>query len=149
MIIICNTIAPLEAGLSVCAEQFPKWTNYGYASTFEDVIWFLEEMKAKKLDYEFWALNAHGGYEYIPVSKDYRFMKPWPIGRVKLDQLIEYTQENKQQCATHDVMSSGFTLQQENAIWGVIRHLAKEQHKDPKKFWKRIDVFKMIKDELD
>ena len=47
------------------------------------------------------------------------------------------------------VMPSGFTLQQENAIWGVIQHLAKEQYKNPKKVWKRIDVFKMIKDELD
>ena len=49
----------------------------------------------------------------------------------------------------YDVMPSGFTLQQENAIWGVIRFLAKEQHKDPRKVRKRADVFKMIKDELD
>ena len=48
-----------------------------------------------------------------------------------------------------DVMPSGFTLQQENAIWGVIQFLAKEQHKDPRKVRKRADVFKMIKDELD
>ena len=46
------------------------------------------------------------------------------------------------------VMPSGFTLEQENAIWGIIQHLAKEQHKDPKKVWKRNDVFKMIKDGL-
>ena len=32
---------------------------------------------------------------------------------------------------------------------GVIQHLAREQHKDPKKIWKCADVFKMIKDELD
>ena len=56
--------------------------------------------------------------------------------------------KNEQQCAIHDVMTSGFTLQQENAIWGVIQFLAKEQHKDPRKVWKRADVFKMIKDEL-
>jgi len=57
--------------------------------------------------------------------------------------------KNEKQCAIHDVMPSGFTLQQENAIWGVIQHLAKEQYKNPKKVWKRVDVFKMIKDELD
>ena len=57
--------------------------------------------------------------------------------------------KQEKQCAIHDVMPSGFTLQQENAIWGVIQYLAKEQHKDPRKIWKRADVFKMIKDELD
>ena len=57
--------------------------------------------------------------------------------------------KNEQQCTIHDVMPSGFTLQQENAIWGVIQHLAREQHKNPQKIWKRADVFKMIKDELD
>ena len=57
--------------------------------------------------------------------------------------------KNEQQCAIHDVIPSGFTLQQENAIWSVIQFLAKEQHKDPRKVWKRADVFKMIKDELD
>lgn len=57
--------------------------------------------------------------------------------------------KQEEQCAIHDIMPSGFTLQQENAIWGVIQYLAKEQHKYPRKIWKRADVFKMIKDELD
>ena len=48
-----------------------------------------------------------------------------------------------------DVMPSGFTLKQENAIWGIIQHLTKEQYKNPKKVWHRDDVFKMIKDEMD
>lgn len=41
-----------------------------------------------------------------------------------------------------------FTPEQENAIWGVIQHLSKEQHKDPKKVITRAEVFKLINDEL-
>ena len=46
-------------------------------------------------------------------------------------------------------VSNDLTLQQENAIWGIIQYLSKEQHKNPKKVWTRIDVFKLINDELD
>lgn len=44
--------------------------------------------------------------------------------------------------------NSKFTLEQEDAIWGIIRHISKEQHKNPKKIFHRNDVFKMIYDEL-
>ena len=37
-----------------------------------------------------------------------------------------------------------FTLKQENAIWGVIQYLSNEQYKNPKKVFKREDVFKLI-----
>jgi len=44
--------------------------------------------------------------------------------------------------------SCGFTKEQEDAIWSIIQYLSKEQHKNPKKIWKRNDVFNLIKDEL-
>lgn len=48
-----------------------------------------------------------------------------------------------------DVMPSGFTLKQENAIWAIIQHLAKEQFKNPRRVYKRKDVFDLIKAEMD
>ena len=48
-----------------------------------------------------------------------------------------------------DVMPSGFTLKQENAIWAIIQYLAKEQFKNPKRVYKRKDVFDLIKAEMD
>jgi hypothetical protein len=46
-------------------------------------------------------------------------------------------------------MPSGFTLKQENAIWATIQYLAKEQFKNPRKVYKRKDVFDLIKAEMD
>jgi len=48
-----------------------------------------------------------------------------------------------------DVMPSGFTLKQENAIWAIIQYLAKEQFQKPKRVYKRKDVFDLIKAEMD
>ncbi len=48
-----------------------------------------------------------------------------------------------------DVMPSGFTLKQENAIWVIIQYLAKEQFQNPKRVYKRKDVFDLIKAEMD
>lgn len=48
-----------------------------------------------------------------------------------------------------DVMPSGFTLKQENAIWAIIQYLAKEQFENPRRVYKRKDVFDLIKAEMD
>ena len=48
-----------------------------------------------------------------------------------------------------DVMPSGFTLKQENAIWAIIQYLAKEQFKNQRRVYKRKDIFDLIKAEMD
>ena len=48
-----------------------------------------------------------------------------------------------------NVMPSGFTLKQENAIWAIIQYLAKEQFTNPRRVYKRKDVFDLIKAEMD
>lgn len=42
----------------------------------------------------------------------------------------------------------GFSLAQENAIWGIIQHICREQCKDPHKIFRRDEVFEMIANEL-
>jgi hypothetical protein len=41
-----------------------------------------------------------------------------------------------------------FTLEEENAIFNTIQWLAKEQHKNPKKLFKRDEVFAVLYNEL-
>lgn len=59
------------------------------------------------------------------------------------------SKEQKQPSCLGDVMPSGFTLKQENAIWAVIQYLAKQQFENPKRVYKRKDVFDLIKAEMD
>lgn len=53
------------------------------------------------------------------------------------------TENKKEESKPH------FTTREENAIWGVIQYLSKEQYKNPTKIFRRDDVMQMIYDELD
>lgn len=59
---------------------------------------------------------------------------------------IHWTNKLKQE---NEALRSGFTLKQENAIWAIIQHLAKEQFQNTRKVYKRKDVFDLIKAEVD
>lgn len=78
------------------------------------------------------------------LSKEQGELQTW--GK---EPMIEFAEQAILQLKQTDVMPSGFTMKQENAIWSVIQFLAKEQYKNPKKVFKRNIIFNMIKEESD
>lgn len=74
-----------------------------------------------------------------------------PIHRLKVAGALIAAEIDRLQYTTNEAAvgsTHSFSLEEENAIWGVIQHLSREQHKNPKRIWHRIEVFRMIQDEL-